>query len=91
MNTPTPIRPCFHMKMLLSASCDQALNQAWQWFTDLHVRFCPRCAEALVALHELQQRLHSLVEPINPPAEEGLSPDRWAQLELAWAEAESSA
>ena len=85
MDAPRPIRPCFFMKTLLSAACDNALSGLSQWFTDWHVAHCPRCRAALDALRDLHRRLQSLVLP-EPETQTGLPPERWARLEAAWAE-----
>ena len=88
MNTPTPIHPCFFMKSLLSAACDNALSGLAYRFTDWHVAHCPRCAAALAALRGLHDRLRTLVSP-QPETVEHLVPERWARLEAAWTEADA--
>ncbi len=88
MDAPRPIRPCFFMKTLLSAACDNALTGLSRWFTEWHVAHCPHCLAALAALRELHGRLQALVLP-RAEGQEGLAPERWARLEAAWAEADS--
>jgi len=81
-----PIRPCFFMKMLLSAACDEALSGLSRAFTNWHVAHCPRCAAALAALRALRDRLRALLSPASEAAESRLAPERWDRLEAAWAE-----
>ena len=90
MTTDTfqPIRPCFFMKRLLSAACDNALAGLSRWFTEWHLAHCPRCTAALAALRALQGRLRALVSPEMDSREGQLAPERWARLEAAWAEAD---
>lgn len=89
MTTDTfqPIRPCFFMKTLLSAACDNALAGLARSFTEWHVAHCPRCTAALTALRALQVRLRSLVS-LGAKPDEALTPERWAQIESAWTEAD---
>ena len=89
-NTFNPIRPCFFMKTLLSAACDNALAGLWRSFTEWHVAHCPRCAAALAALRALKGRLRALVSPKPEAAEEHLARERWARLEAAWAKGDES-
>lgn len=88
MDTSHSIRPCFFMKTLLSAACDNALAGLARWFTEWHVAHCPHCAAALAALRALQGRLRTLVSSEPEAAESHLTPERWAHLEAAWAEAD---
>lgn len=83
-----PIRPCFFMRGLLSASCDDALEGLTRRFAEWHVAHCPRCAAALAALRTLHARLRALVSPMTDAADAHLPPERWARLEAAWAEAD---
>jgi predicted anti-sigma-YlaC factor YlaD len=87
MDAPRPIRPCFFMKMLLSAACDNTLSGLSRWFMNWHVAHCPRCRVALVALQELHRRLRALAAP-QADAADHLPAERWARLEAAWAEAD---
>jgi len=82
-----PIRPCFFMKTLLSAVCDNALTGLSRRFADWHIAHCPRCAAALAALRSLHRQLRALVSPETERVER-LAPDRWTHLEAAWAEAD---
>ena len=87
MDAPRPIRPCFFMKTLLSAACDNALSGLSRRFTDWHVAHCPRCRAALTALRDLHRRLRALAAPV-PETPQSLPPERWAHVEAAWAEAD---
>ena len=91
MDTPTPIRPCFFMKTLLSAACDDALSGLSRGFTAWHIAHCPRCAAALAALRALRDRLRALAAPAPEAAAARLAPERWAHLEAAWAETDRRA
>ena len=82
------IRPCFFMKGLLSAACDDALDGLTLRFAEWHIAHCPRCAAALAALRTLHARLRALVSPGPEAADARLPPERWARLEAAWAEAD---
>jgi anti-sigma factor RsiW len=88
MEPSQPIRPCFFMKTLLSAVCDNALDGLARRFTEWHVAHCPRCAVALAALRALHARLRALASSEPASADARLAPVRWARLEAAWAEAD---
>lgn len=76
------------MKTLLSAACDDALDGLARRFTEWHVAHCPRCAVALAALRALRARLRALTSSEPEPDGARLTPERWARLESAWAEAD---
>lgn len=76
------------MKVWLSASLDGALSRLALWYTQWHVKHCPRCQAALAALRALRDRLRALPVASGRPV---LSPARWQIIEAAWAEAESRA
>lgn len=88
MDPTEPIRPCFFMKTLLSAACDNALDGLARWYTEWHVAHCPRCAATLAALRALHVRLRALASSERGAADAELAPERWARLEGAWAEAD---
>jgi predicted anti-sigma-YlaC factor YlaD len=73
--------PCWHMKALLAARCDQRLSGLLLRYVELHLSQCNQCRAALAALIAMRQRLLALRDA---PMVERLSPDRAAQLEAAY-------
>ncbi|BDI32935.1 hypothetical protein CCAX7_49860 [Capsulimonas corticalis] len=92
--TIEPIKPCWHMKSLISGLVDGSVTGMVQKYALWHLAHCPRCQAALDALKQVSERLRRLGAAAPPAlAAEGasLSPDRWAAMEAAWEEAESRA
>ena len=59
-------RPCPHMRELLSRLSDDTLGGIARWFAENHIKGCPRCADALVSLRVLHDRLRALGLPALP-------------------------
>ena len=76
------LKPCSHMKTLLSALADGSLTGLARWFTENHAKGCPGCGHTLANLQTLRERVRTLGVPEG--AELRLPEDRWAQIEAAW-------
>lgn len=81
-----PLRPCPHMKTLLSALADNSLTGIARWYAQNHAQHCPGCAQALSDLTTLRSRIRALGVPSGEAL--SLSEERWVQLEAAWEEIE---
>jgi len=84
---PTDLKPCPHMRTLVSAWADEKLTGLARWYTERHVQACPQCQSSLPFLRGMRARLLSLG---GQPADAGLEPERWRRVEAAWEQAERS-
>lgn len=77
------IKPCWHMKKIISALVDNKVTGIIKSYATWHIGHCPRCQAALTALRELHTRLLGLASKPDaaPPV---LSDDRRSRLEAAW-------
>ena len=87
---PTDLKPCRHMRTLVSAWMDGRLTGPARWYTEWHLRGCPQCQASLPFLRSLHARLLAL--PADAPAPAGpagtLTEAQWAEIEACWAQAE---
>ena len=83
---PHDLKPCAHMRMLVSALADNQLSGLPRLFTTQHVKGCLRCRQGLRVLQALRGRLENL-DAFAPP----LSALRWASVEAAWEQADHAA
>lgn len=84
MSNQETMRPCPHMKTLLSALADDSLTGIARWFARNHTRGCPRCAQTLASIKTLRERVRTLGVPERETLR--LPEDRWATIEAAWQE-----
>ena len=82
---PTDLKPCPHMRTLVSAWIDGRLTGLARWYTERHVHACRQCQSSLPLLRGMRARLLHLAAP---PPEAALTPERWAQVEAEWERAE---
>lgn len=82
---PNDLKPCPHMRTLVSAWLDNQLHGLALWYTKRHVAHCRRCQSSAPFLRTMHSRLRELGEP-DPEAL--LTPDRWEKVENAWDQAE---
>jgi len=83
MKAPNPhdLKPCPHMRVLVSSWLDGALTGLARWYTAFHVARCPQCQSSLPFL----RTLHSRLEDIGTrPPDAALTPERWERVEAAW-------
>jgi len=78
------LKPCPHMKTLLSALADGSLTGVARWFTENHAKGCPGCGYTLGTLRTLRERVRALGVPEQATLQ--LPEDRWAKVEAAWEE-----
>jgi hypothetical protein len=77
------LKPCPHMKTLLSALADGSLSGLARWYAENHAQRCPGCGSALTDLKTIRERLRTLgVPPVEGSL--GLSEEHWSKLEAAW-------
>jgi hypothetical protein len=57
---PTDLKPCPHMRGLVSAHVDGNLHGIAEWYTDLHIKGCPQCQASIPFLKSLKDRLSDL-------------------------------
>lgn len=77
------IKPCPHMKTIISSLVDGAVTGIVKRYGLWHIGHCPRCQAALQALRDLHARLAALAaKPTDRP--DTLSADRRSNLEAAW-------
>lgn len=81
------LKPCAHMRTLVSAWTDGTLRGLPRWFTEAHIKGCPQCQASLPFLRSLKARFGELAEAGPPP--EPLTDTRRQVVEVAWAQAES--
>ena len=74
-----PVKPCSHMRGLISRLADGSLSGILLWYTRSHVSGCAHCGPAHGALTSLRGRLSRLHEPAE--LETRLSEERRAALE----------
>jgi len=84
---PTNLKPCPHMRTLVSAWVDERLTGLARWYTERHIQACRQCRSSLPFLRAMRARLRHLGAL---PAEAALAPERWAQVEAEWERAERS-
>lgn len=87
---PNNLKPCPHMRTLVSAWVDGKLTGLARWYTEWHVRDCPQCQASLPFLRSLSARLNALPAP--SPSQESaagtLAEERWAKIEASWEQTE---
>ncbi|HEX5323563.1 MAG TPA: zf-HC2 domain-containing protein [Capsulimonadaceae bacterium] len=83
---PNNLKPCFHMRTLVSAWVDGKLTGIAKWYTEWHIKHCPQCQCSLPFLRGLHDRLQSLAtQPRGEDeAESQLSEPRWSHIEEGW-------
>ena len=81
----TDLKPCPHMRTLVSAWVDGRLTGLARWYTERHVKDCPQCQSSVPFLRSMHARLLSLGTPREAAA---LEPGRWARVEAEWEKAE---
>ena len=84
---PENLKPCPHMRTLVSAWTDGALRGLPRWYTEAHVKGCPQCQASLPFLRTLRARVGELAE--TGPVPEPLTETRRQTVEGAWEQAES--
>ncbi len=87
MRKPEPhdLKPCPHMRILVSAWIDDALTGLARWYTAWHVAHCPQCAASLPFLQGLRDRMRDLE---SAGGDVHLPPERWATVEEGWEQME---
>ena len=86
MKRNIPMKPCSHMKTLLSAMADNSLTGLALWYAENHARRCPSCSSALSDLQTLRKRIRTLGVPEGEPLR--LSEERWTKIAAAWEDVE---
>lgn len=85
------LKPCPHMRVLISAWIDGALSELARWYTTWHLAHCPRCQAAAAALRAMRDRLRAL--SARPHSDQmgvwGLAPERWQAVEEGWKQTDS--
>ena len=76
------MKPCPHMKTLLSALADGSLTGLAHWYAAHHAQRCPGCSQALSDLQTVRERIRALGVPQSEALQ--LSEERWKGLEAAW-------
>jgi hypothetical protein len=82
------MKPCPHMKTLLSAMADGSLSGLARWYAENHARRCPGCGRALGDLQTLRERIRTLGLPSEGALQ--LSEERWGRIEAAWEEVDQA-
>jgi hypothetical protein len=57
---PTDLKPCSHMRTLVSARVDNKLSGLAGWYTDHHIKGCAQCQASIPFLTSLKERLLEL-------------------------------
>jgi hypothetical protein len=84
---PTDVKPCPHMRTLISEWMDAKLTGIKRWYTEQHIRGCAQCQASLPFLRSLQVRLRSLTSDKPPKDVEDdtrLGPEHWSAVHAAW-------
>ncbi len=76
---PTDLKPCPHMRTLVSAHVDGNLTGIAEWYTKSHIKGCAQCSAALPFLISLKERLVEL-NVVNH-TESSLSDERLSAIE----------
>jgi len=79
------LKPCPHMRTLVSAWIDDRLTGLARWYTERHIQGCRQCQSSLPFLRGMRARLLRLAAP---PPDAALAPERWLQVEAEWERAE---
>ena len=74
------LKPCPHMRTLVSAWIDNRLTGIAKWYTEWHVKHCPQCQSSLPFLRSLHERMRQLAGR----GDETIPELRWAKIESAW-------
>lgn len=82
------LKPCPHMKTLLSALIDGSLTGVARWYTQNHAKRCPGCSSALGDLETVRDRIRTLGVPSGESLR--LSGEHWSRLEAAWEEVDKT-
>jgi hypothetical protein len=82
------LKPCPHMKTLLSALADGSLVGLARWYAENHAQRCPGCGSALMDLKTIRERIRTLGVPDRDSL--SLSEERWGRLQAAWEELDQS-
>ena len=56
----TDLKPCPHMRLLVSAHIDSMLPGIADWYTRQHIKGCPQCQASMPFLASLKSRLGEL-------------------------------
>ena len=83
---PEDLKPCAHMRTLVSAWTDGTLRGLPRWYTEAHLKGCPQCQASLPFLRSLKARVGELADA--GPAPEPLADTRRLAVEAAWEQAE---
>lgn len=78
------VKPCAHMKVLISSLADGTLTGMVRWFAEQHANGCEHCGQTLENLVVLRSRLRAI--NAFPKKEETLTltVERRTSLEAAW-------
>jgi hypothetical protein len=71
------LKPCPHMRGLVSAKVDGNLHGIAAWYTDLHISGCNQCQASIPFLTSLKDRLSEL----EAEGDKTLADDRKARVE----------
>lgn len=74
------LKPCPHMRTLVSAWVDGRLTGLAKWYTDWHIKHCPQCQSSLPFLRSLHERMRELSER----GADTIPDERWTRIESAW-------
>jgi hypothetical protein len=83
---PNDLKPCPHMRTLVSAWVDGKMTGIAKWYTEWHVKHCPQCQSAIPFLRSLHERLQSLgsQETSQGGPSQELPELRWSRIREAW-------
>jgi hypothetical protein len=74
----TDLKPCPHMRTLVSAHVDGQLGGVAEWYTKAHIKGCKQCQASLPFLDALKDRLEGLDEGAETCE---LAPERLVKVE----------
>jgi hypothetical protein len=80
------VKPCSHMKLLLSSLADGTLTGMVRWFAEQHARGCEHCGQTLENLLILRSRLRAINSFPKKEDSLALTAERRAALEATWKE-----
>jgi hypothetical protein len=84
---PNDLKPCSHMRGLVSAHIDGKLGGVADWYTRFHIKGCAQCSASIPFLVSLKSRLSSLDTEIE---EDALGSDRHAAIDAELAKIDSA-
>lgn len=86
---PTDLKPCPHMRTLVSAWIDGKLTGLAKWYTERHIHDCRQCSASVPFLRKMHDRLRGLAGVEDN--ESTLATDRWQNLDAAFDRVEEAA